>query len=76
MAGLYLLFVDLYTNAQVILQQVQRGEVSADLESITELVHQQSANITETSSPALTILLFTWLVSVIEAYRVGKKLEN
>lgn len=74
--GLYLLFVDLYTYAHAILEQVQRGEVSADLASITELVHQQSANIMETSNSALTILLFTWLVSVVEAYRIGKKLEN
>lgn len=74
--GLYLLFSDLLSRAQDILGKIQRGEVAADLASITELVHQQTAISTESLSPALTILLITWLVSVVEAYRVGRKLEN
>jgi len=73
--GLYLLFNDLFSRAQQILEKVQRGEIAADLVTIIELVHQQLANTMESLSPALTILLITWLVSVVEAYRVGLKLE-
>lgn len=72
--GLYLLFSDLLSSAQEILDKIQAGEVAADLVTITELVHQQSAVATTSLSPALTILLITWLVSIIEAYRVGRKL--
>jgi len=71
--GLYLLFSNLMTRAQYIIEKVQRGEVAADLATITELVHQQSPIATESLSPALIILLVAWLVSVVEAYRVGKK---
>jgi len=71
--GLYLLFANLMTRAQDILDKVQSGEVSADLATIMALVHQQSATDTESLSPALIILLVAWLVSVVEAYRVAKK---
>jgi len=74
-AGLYLLFNDLLSRAKEILEKIQSGEVAADLASIAELVHQQSAEIMESLSPALTILLITWVVSIVEAYRVGRKLE-
>lgn len=71
--GLYLLFSNLLARAQDIIAQVQRGEVSADLATITELVHQQSMSAAESLSPTLIILLVVWLVSVVEAYRVGNK---
>ena len=74
-AGLYLLFSDLLSRTQEIVEKVQSGEVAADLATITELVHQQSQIIIESLSPALTILLITWLVSIVEAYRVGRKFE-
>lgn len=71
--GLYLLFSNLLSKAQEIIDQVQRGEVSADLATIIELVQQQSMIAEESFNQALIILLVTWLVSVVEAYRVGKK---
>jgi hypothetical protein len=71
--GLYLLFSNLMSRAQDIIEKVQRGEVSADLATITELVNQQSSTASDSLSPALIILLVAWLVSVVEAYRVGKK---
>jgi len=74
--GLYFLFGDLRSRAQDIVDKVQRGEITADLASISALVHQQSANTIESISPALTILFIAWLVSVVEAYRVGNKLAD
>lgn len=74
--GLYLLFNDIYTRAQAIVEKIQSGEVSADIASITELVHQQSSVALESFTPALIILLITWSVSVVEAYRLGRKLES
>lgn len=71
--GLYLLFSNLMSRAQDIIDKIQRGEVSADLATITELVNQQSSTASDSLSPALIILLVAWLVSVVEAYRVGKK---
>lgn len=74
--GVYLLLSDLWSRYQEILDKIQAGEVAADLASITELVHQQTATATTSLSPALTILLITWLVSIIEAYRVGRTLAQ
>jgi TM2 domain-containing membrane protein YozV len=71
--GLFLLLSNLMARAQDIIDKVQSGEVAADLATIAELVHQQSASATESLNPALIILLVTWLVSVVEAYRIGKK---
>jgi hypothetical protein len=69
--GLYFLFSNVMSKAQDIIDKVQRGEVSADLATLSELVNQQWAS--DSLSPALIILLMVWLVSVVEAYRVGKK---
>jgi hypothetical protein len=71
--GLYFLFSNLMARAQGIIDKVESGEIAADLATITELVHQQSSIATESLSPALIILLVAWLVSIVEAYRVGKK---
>lgn len=71
--GLYLLFSKLFARVQVILEQVQSGEISADIAAIMAAVHQQTASATESLSPALVILMVAWLVSVVEAYRVGAK---
>lgn len=53
--GLYFLFSNLMSQAQDIIDKVQRGEVSADLVIITELVNQQSATASDSLSPALII---------------------
>lgn len=74
--GLYLLLSDLLSRTHEILDKIQSGEVTANIASITELVHLQLASTTASLSPALIILLITWLVSVVEAYRVGRKLER
>ena len=71
--GLYFLFSNLMSRAQDIIDKVQRGDASADLATITELVNQQSSIASDSLSPALIILLVAWLVSVVEAYRIGKK---
>ena len=71
--GLYLLFSNLLTRTQAILDKVQSGEISADIGVITAELHQQTASIAGSLSPALVILLVAWLVSVVEAYRVGSK---
>jgi len=71
--GLYLLLSNLMVIGQDIIDKVQRGELIADLATITELVQQHSATAMGSFSPALIIFLVAWLVSVVDAYRVGKK---
>ena len=71
--GLYLFFSNLMVRVQDIIDKVQRDDVAADLATIIALVSEQSTIATESLSPALIILLVAWLVSIVEAYRVGKK---
>lgn len=71
--GLYLLFENLMARAESILDKIQRGEITADIATITQLVHQQSSATNDSLTPALLIFTIAWLVSVVEAYRVGKK---
>jgi hypothetical protein len=71
--GLYLLFANLMVRAESIIDKIQRGEVIADIATITQLVHKQSAAVNDSLSPALIIFSIAWLVSVVEAYRLGKK---
>jgi len=71
--GLYLFFSDLMTRAQTIIDKVSTGEVSSDFTTVTELVYQASVTNTESLTPGLIIILVAWVVSVLEAYRMGKK---
>lgn len=71
--GLYLLFSNLMERAQYIIDKVESGEVSANITTITELVYQQSMTNTDSLSSASIIFFVAWIVSVIEAYRIGKK---
>ena len=50
-------------RAQDTIDNVQGGEVSADLATIAELVNQQSSTASDSLSPALIILLVAWLKS-------------
>jgi len=71
--GLYLLFSSLMARSQEIIDKIQSGEIAVDLTTIIALVHQQSITTTGPIRPALILLLVVWIVSVIEAYRVGNK---
>lgn len=73
--GLYLLFSNLMVIAQNIIDKVQRDEVASDLVTILGLVHRQTETAVESFTPALMIFVIAWIVSIVEAYRVGQK-EN
>lgn len=71
--GLYLLLSNLMARVQEIVDKIQSGEVSPDLVTIIELVNEQSLTSAQSLSPAFLLFMIAWLVSIIEAYRVGKK---
>jgi hypothetical protein len=71
--GLFLLFTNLMVRAETIIDKIEQGEITADIATITQLVHQQSFAVNGSLNPALIIFSIAWLVSVVESYRLGKK---
>ena len=60
-------------NALSIVEQIQRGEVSAEAISITELATQQSSASESQSIELITIaLILCWVIGVADAYRLGQ----
>ena len=60
-------------NALSIVEQIQRGEVSADAISITELATQQSAaNGSQSIELATIVLILCWIIGIVDAYRLGQ----
>lgn len=73
--SLSLLLRDTMSNVQTVLDKVSRGEVVADLSDIIELMSSQSGNAISTVNPVLVFLLITWLLSGIDAYRLGMNMK-
>ena len=73
----YLLVAKALENAMLIVDKIQRGEVAADITTISELVSQQPSNEGLLSTDLMTsILLIIWLVAIIDCYRIGRSLKN
>ncbi|WP_415228740.1 hypothetical protein [Psychromonas sp.] len=73
----YLLVAKALENAMLIVDKIQRGEVAADITTISELVSQQpSADGFLSTDLMTTILLITWLVAIIDCYRIGRSQKN
>ena len=60
-------------NALSIVEQIQRGEVSAEAISITELATQQSsASESQSIELATIVLILCWIIGIVDAYRLGQ----
>lgn len=68
----YLLIAKVLENAMLIVDKIQRGEVGADITTISELVAQQPSTDGLLGTNMMSIiLLITWLVAMIDCYRIG-----
>jgi C4-dicarboxylate transporter len=73
----YLLIAKVLENAMLIVDKIQRGEVAADITTISELVSEQpSADGFLGTDLISSILLITWLVAIIDCYRIGRSQKN
>jgi len=73
----YLLIAKVIESAMLIVDKIQRGEVAADITKISELVSQQPSNEGFLGTDLITgILLITWLVAIIDCYRIGRSLKT
>ena len=59
-----------------IAEKIQRGGVPLDVQTIAELVSQQTRTSEESTNSALIALIALWLIGIFDSYRVGRALEN
>lgn len=68
-----------YTIASVMLRvtrhiarQVESGAVSADVETLTQLVTQQLSDSEQATDMATTVLIGCWVIGIVGAYLQGR----
>ncbi len=60
-------------RALQITEKIQRGEVQLDVAAITELVLKQPTGTeAQLLSIASAILIISWLIGIVDSYRVGR----
>ena len=76
-AGLYFLIAKTVERALQIAEKVQSGEVQLDAATITELVSKQATgNESQLLNIAAAVLLISWLIGIVDSYRVGRAQEK
>ena len=72
LATLYLLIAKAVEKALLISEKIQSGEVPLDVAAITELVTRQATGAdSQLLNIATTVLIISWLIAIIDSYRVG-----
>jgi hypothetical protein len=68
-----LLIANVIKRAMAIVESLQRGEIPIDITVIRELITSQpSAAVTQQLEIATTILMITWIVGIVDSYRIGR----
>lgn len=75
-AVLYLLMNKAITQSMDIIEQIQSGQASLELSSISNLLAEQSGNSSTLLTMAPNLLLGLWLIGIIHAYLVGRKQDS
>lgn len=74
---IYLIISEAIDRARQIVEKIQSGEVQLEVTTIAELVSRQSIG---TDSQQLTIataiLTISWLVGIVDSFRVGRVQKN
>ena len=72
-AGLYLLIAKTVEMALQVTEKIQSGEALLDAATITELVSKQAtATETQLLNIAAAVFIISWLVGIVDSYRVGR----
>lgn len=76
-ASLYYLVTSVLEMAMEISQKIESGTVQPDIATITAMVTQQSNSANaQLANIATIVLCICWLVGIIDAYRLGNKLDK
>jgi len=71
--ALYVLVANAFTKAMLISEKIINGEVQPDISVIRDLiVTLQTPAEAQAINIATVIILFAWLIGIIDSYRVGR----
>ena len=56
--------------------EIETGGMAIDSASITQLVAQRSQQTEQTTSMAVWVLMVSWLIGIIDSYRIGRAQER
>lgn len=74
---LYFLVSDILTKVNKILAQVQSGQLPLTVESISKALSAHSTGLSMQTLNMISYLLVTlWIISIVDAYRISRKLSN
>ena len=72
-SALYVLISNTVQIAQQITEKIQNGEVGLDVTAITAMIEKQPPGTeAQQINIATIVLLVSWLVGVVDSYRVGR----
>jgi hypothetical protein len=72
-AALYLIISNAVERALQIAEKIQSGEVQLDVAAIAELVSKQPTGTgTQVLNIATAVLFISWLIGIVDSYRVGR----
>lgn len=70
--GLAFFCIKISQITSTILEKIQRGDVSPDLLTLTQLVHQELLGSRSFMlNTALILLMACWVFSIVDCYRIG-----
>ena len=77
LAPLYFLISGMLERALQIAEKIQLGEIQPDVAAIAELLSRQpTGSDTQILNIAWTVLIISWLIGIVDSYRVGRKLDK
>jgi len=77
MACVYVLISQALENAMALVDKMQSGALSADIDQISQMVNEQvSSQDLMMSNVLTTIFLVVWVVSIVDGYRIGKPIDK
>lgn len=74
--ALFLIISTMMEKAQLIVGQIQRGEIQPDIIAITELLTRHAAEAGSSLQVVWIAFIVVWLGSTVDAYRLGRKAER
>jgi len=75
-AAVYFIASSAFDTALKVAEQIQSGGIPLDVQSIAELVSQQTRTSVESTNSAFIALIALWFIGIFDSYRVGRAIDN
>ena len=77
LGSLYFVFSKLMEQAEIIANKIQSGEIPLEVQAISTALHSQTfSGEVQQINMAFYALIFIWLYSIFDSYRLGLKLDK